>query len=215
MINLIIWGTGSFYSRYLASILQYERMLGNVNIVCFTESNISKNKKDGYDVLEKEEALRQTYDYIVVASASFEKQIKHHLLEDLGVRPDKIILGRVFKLPYFNLSRYIKVKAENVTIVAESCYGATFCHALGLEFKTPFVNLRISSKDYLKLLNDPLKYLNGKAEISEERVKAMDDRISWGIINEPLICIEKDVRLHCVHIGSAEEALYEWKKKSS
>lgn len=126
--------------------------------------------------------MQQTYDYIIIASASFEKLIMYQLIQDLGVKADKIILGRVFKLPYFNLSRYIGVKEQNVTIVAESCYGTILCNRLGFSFRTTFVNLRISPIDYLKLLKDPLKYLKGTVEIYKEKEKVRDDRISWGLL---------------------------------
>lgn len=213
MKNIIIWGTGSYYAKHIAAFLDYERKLKNINVICFTGNSVVEGKKDGVSVCNKKLALQQKFDYIIVASEAYEKEIISEIVNEFKVDSAKIIPGRVFKLPYFNLMRYLEVKSSNLTIIAESCYGSTFSHALGLEFRSPFVNLRISPKDYLKILNNPMKYLTGKVEICEDTTLTHDDRISWGIIGEPLLKLENDVNVHCVHIGNSEDALYQWNRR--
>ncbi len=63
----------------------------------------------------------------------------------------KVIPVRVFSVPYFDFNLYNKLLKNTPTIVARHCWGGLLYHRLGLEFNSPFVNLRVSDVDFNKL----------------------------------------------------------------
>lgn len=49
---------------------------------------------------------------------------------------------------------------KNFTIFSTNCIGGIIYHNLKLRFLSPTINLWISPKDYIKLLEDPQKYFS-------------------------------------------------------
>ncbi len=47
---------------------------------------------------------------------------------------------------------------ETFSIFSSNCVGGSMLHDLGIAFNSPFVNLYIDAKDFLKYLKDPKKY---------------------------------------------------------
>ena len=64
------------------------------------------------------------------------------------------------------LSRYKeKLTNKNFSLIVDCCMGGVLYHELGLQFKSPFINLSVSTHDYLKLLKNLDYYL--KQDIAE------------------------------------------------
>jgi len=77
MYKIIVWGTGDFYAKTIAPILQYEKLLGNISVICLTGRDIPKSQSfmDDSPLFTKEKALSCKYDYIIIASRVFEQEI--------------------------------------------------------------------------------------------------------------------------------------------
>lgn len=48
---------------------------------------------------------------------------------------------------------------KDICLIASNCNGAMILHDLGLQFKSPFVNLWLRPKDFIKLLSSLREYM--------------------------------------------------------
>ena len=87
-----------------------------------------------------------------------------------------------------------RLKNRDFSLVASNCNGSLILHDLGLRFNSPFVNLWIKPKDYIKMLSNFEWYMNQELKFVKE------DGIDYpiGIINE--------VRIYFQHYDSEDEA---------
>lgn len=89
----------------------------------------------------------------------------------------------------------------NISIVASTCNGGVIAHDLGLRFNSPFVNLWIRPKEYIRLLSDLRGYLSNNLVFIKEN-------------NIPYpIALLGDVRLYFQHFESERYAEEKWKAR--
>ena len=94
-----------------------------------------------------------------------------------------------------------RLKNRDFSLVASNCNGSLILHDLGLRFNSPFVNLWLKPKDYIKMLSNFEWYMNQELKFVKE------DGIDYpiGIINE--------VRIYFQHYNSEDEAKTIWQKR--
>lgn len=98
----------------------------------------------------------------------------------------------------YNSGLRAKLTNNDFTLIASNCNGCCICHDLGVRFNSPFVNLFIKSKDFLKYINNMDYYNNLDMLFVEEPEYSFPiGRLS-------------DIRLYFVHYQNAEEAKRKW-----
>ncbi len=89
----------------------------------------------------------------------------------------------------------------DISVFSSNCYGAIMLHDLNLKFNSPFVNLWMKPKDYIKFLKNPKYYLGKKMSfITEEN------------INYPIGKID-DIKIYFMHYKSENEAEQKWDER--
>lgn len=91
---------------------------------------------------------------------------------------------------------------SDFSVLSNNCYGAIILHDLGLRFNSPFVNLWIKPKDFIKYLKNIDYYTNCKLEFIQE-----DN------INYPIGKLD-DIYLYFQHYKSEDEAELKWYSRS-
>ena len=91
-------------------------------------------------------------------------------------------------------------KNYNFSVFSSNCVGCLMLHDLGLPFNSPFVNLYLEAKDYLKYLENPQKY--NQMEFTE---------IS-SACNYP-VALLGDLTVYFVHYKTFEEAVSAFKRR--
>ena len=94
-----------------------------------------------------------------------------------------------------------KLKNKNISVISSNCNGALILHDLGVRFNSPFVNLWIKPKDYIKLLKDFDRYM--AADLSE----VFEDGISY-----PIGKLD-DATIYFQHYESFEQAKEKWNER--
>ena len=94
------------------------------------------------------------------------------------------------------------MKPNAITLISSNCNGACILHDLGLKFNSPFVNLWIKPKDYLKLLHDLDHYMACELIFTEE------PGVSYPV------GMLKDIKIYFQHYKSPEEAKQKWQERS-
>lgn len=109
--------------------------------------------------------------------------------------------------------RYLKMKRKklkntDMTIISSNCNGGVISSDLGLEFKSPFVNLFIKSSDYIRILADLKGYMNEELKFVKET-----DPI-YGDVSYPTAYL-RDAKIYFMHYRSEREAKEAWERRKA
>lgn len=96
-----------------------------------------------------------------------------------------------------------RLKNKTFSLFSSNCNGCCICHDLGLQFRSPFVNLYLSAEDYMRFLRQPKRYLSVPLDFSEE-----------SDVGYPVGRL-RDITLHFVHYATAEEAAQAWQRRTA
>lgn len=97
----------------------------------------------------------------------------------------------------------VKLKNKKPSVIASNCNGAFILHDLGLRFNSPFVNLWIKPKDFLRMLDSFDTYI--KADFVEVKEDGIDYPIGRLI----------DINIYFQHYNSFEEAVKKWNERKN
>ena len=116
----------------------------------------------------------------------------------------ELIMGRIrnklndIVRPWINKRNRKRLKNHDFSLIASNCNGGFILHDLGMRFNSPFVNLWMKPKDYIKMLTDLKGYM------AEELTFIKEDGIDYPI------GLLRDVRVYFQHYNSEEEAKQKW-----
>lgn len=108
---------------------------------------------------------------------------------------------------FFQKRRYRKnFTNPNISIISMNCVGGILYHDLGLEFKSPTINLYMKALDFIKFCENLREYLE------VDTITECTDPSIIGKRKYP-IGILKDIYLYFVHYKSIEEAQLKWNSR--
>lgn len=99
-----------------------------------------------------------------------------------------------------------RLKANDVSIISSNCNGGVVSHDLGLQFRSPTVNLYFRAEDFIKFCENLSYYLD-----IDEFTECTDSEIV-GEKNYPIAYLG-DILLFLVHYASVEEAQSCWNRR--
>lgn len=72
-----------------------------------------------------------------------------------------IIKKKIRRLFRYNLNKknQKRLKNDNFSILASNCIGGVLYHELGMPFLSPFINMYVEPRDFIKFLKSPNEYL--------------------------------------------------------
>lgn len=100
-----------------------------------------------------------------------------------------------------NQANRLRLKNKTFTLFSSNCNGACICHDLGLQFRSPFVNLYLNAEDYIKFLQQPKTYLDTPLVFLPDAGKAYP------------VAMLKDITLHFMHYATEQEAEDAWNRR--
>lgn len=203
--NIIIWGIGAIYNKYV-NTLKYLEFRQEIEIVAATAKGYSfLNKIDGYALVDRNQIKGISFDYIIIMSKNREKEIINEALE-LGIPREKILSYKVLNIPCLDFGEYIKLKNSKVSIISDNCWGGIAYATLGLECLSPFKNLFVTEREYLKLLSDMRYYMGCSFELSRFAIDVNSKE------EYPVMRLE-DIEVHCCHEKDPDLARKKWNKR--
>lgn len=166
--NCIVWGIGDDYEKIINQ-LQFEILKGNIRILALVARprDIIGKILDGVEIITKEELRGISFDWLIITSKLFYKEICNEAKE-LGIDEDKIINGAVMMLPLFDFNRYVQLIKNKITILSDDCWGGYVYHNLYMQFYSPLVNIYWQKKDFIKFIQKPEYYLKQPLMIERE-----------------------------------------------
>ena len=207
MKKVIVWGNRieyDFYYKYFET--ECLKLNMEIKAVILNEEGMFSTV-DGIEVIKIDELVAWRYDYLIDMNQG-ERELVQNILKLLNIPPEKVILARVFKLPSFDLDRYIKVRESRVSIIANQCWGGFTYHSLGMQFLSSFINLYVMSEDYIKLLRNFDYYMDLPLHFIREEYEPNLER------NYPVLGLD-DVTLHFNHYRDSDSAIDSWNRRKS
>lgn len=205
--KVVLWGNGPAYDLYY-KYFQLELMKGNMKIaaIVLNEEGLV-SQLDGVPVIRIEEILNISFDYLINMNLNpQDAEAVDNILAMLKVEREKVISAQLFIHPFFDLKRYVSVRKSNISIVAINCWGGYTYHSLGLRFTSPFINMAVNPKDFLKIQNNLAYYMQIEPHMIREEYEPTLQR------NYPVMGLE-DVELNLIHYTDFEEAVTIWKRR--
>lgn len=83
----------------------------------------------------------------------------NQLAVQLNLPQEKILGDCVVCIPGFTLEKYRRLQRSQLSIFSLHCFGGLISHTLGLPFRSPFVNLYLNEKEFIRFLREPHSYL--------------------------------------------------------
>ncbi len=81
-------------------------------------------------------------------------------LGEWGIDVQKTIPARTLSVPGFRTDEYAVLRVRGITIVSDNCWGGLAYHTLGMEMRSPFINMFINDEDFVKLIGDLPHYMS-------------------------------------------------------
>lgn len=217
--KVIIWGMDDEYVVSLHNIINLWVELGKIQIVAYVDNEkYILNRYNGIPIFPEYKIKEIEYEYIVVVNKDYISEAMR-LKKLYYVSEDKIICGNVFLSAFFDWERYIKVKQSHITLITESCYGGLIYHRYGLQFTSPFINIRINQYDYLKILENFEYYIKQPLVLKHEwdsrdkfSVTTMRKGIDWGFCGFPVFFLG-DVEVNAVHAYDVNDFQNKWTER--
>ncbi len=205
--KIVIWGTGLEYNGLYNLIKFFERD-NQFKVVAITDGYVKDASYiDGYKFVKPEKLIEEDFDYILVCVAErfFDEVIKN--IHDIGIERNRVLPGRILKIAGFDFEKYIKVKALNVSILSNNCWGGLTYHTLGLPILSPLVNMWERDGDYIKFLKNIKMYLSSPIEFIRFGYAPNQKNENYPVAR----CA--DIELHFNHVETFEEAKQQWNKR--
>ena len=101
-----------------------------------------------------------------------------------------------------NFKNRQRLKNKEVSLIANNCNGGFMCHDLHMQFRSPFVNLWLKPKDFLKYLKNIEHYMNSELTFIKEEG-----------IDYPVGLLD-DVKIYFMHYENEEIAREKWNERT-
>lgn len=211
MFKVIIWGCGLDFDLFYNSIMlqALQQKISIVAIISNGEPGLNCRLINGVIKDIPDNLQKYKYDLIIVASKSKFYAIQEEAIKRTGISADKIVRGDLFLLPEFDIIKYLKIVKNTPSLICNTCLGGFIYHSLGLNFSTPYVNLRPhSDDDYLTLLKD----IKGFSSCILEKV-CDADKYQW---TQGKLCYnEKTVILDFPHDIKFTQSFQDWERRKN
>ena len=196
MYQCILWGDGRDYDQYINAV-RYQELSGNIQVIGITSKATIYRRIDGYAFIHKSQLGDYDFDLLIIMSVSHLEEIQLEAAE-MGISEERILSCEVFSLPNLDLEKYLEIKKRKLTIFSNICWGGIVYSRLKLKFRSPLINLYILDWDYIKLLENPKKYMEQPLVFEKWQ---WNDLQNWEIP----VCMCGDVRIYFSHYRNFEE----------
>ena len=124
----------------------------------------------------------------------------------LNLPKEKLLGDWIVTIPGFTLEKYRRLQRSRLSIFAMNCFGGIISNQLGLQFRSPIINMFLSEQGYMRFLNSPRAYMEEKLLFKETRFDSIVK------INYPVVTLG-EVDIYMNHYNNFDEAVAKWNER--
>ncbi len=209
MRKIVIWGTGKNYEKLINNV-QFEIFKGNISVEALVAraGDITGQTLDGFKIITKENVTDIKFDYLVIASPLYYKEIWNEAVA-LGIEKEKILNGEIFHIPLFDFARYVKLIENPVTILSDNCWGGIVYKRLHMKVYSPLSNIYWDTENYVRFIQNPEYYL-GRPLVMEREGSLRNNIYPIGSLGGGK---NRKVKLNFIHSPSFDSAKSLWDRR--
>ncbi len=119
-------------------------------------------------------------------------------LAAFGVPAERVFPGRVLTLPGYRTEDYVQLRRQGISFISDNCWGGLMYHTLGMEMRSPFINMFVRREHFMRLMSDLPHYL-------EQPLVPLRPRRNTTAASVYPVMLLGDVELHFNHVNTPEE----------
>lgn len=199
--RLVFCGIGKAFHSIIQDLASID-----YTVVGLLDNDTQKHgsRLDGIEITPIQSIKKIEYDYIVLATP-FYADIVRQLIE-AGIDDNSLVrLGAAYSFGCSIFETYAaqqKLQNHNFTLVSNDCWGGILYSWLGIQFRTPFINLLVPPKDYITLAGDIEYFLSQDLLFHAKNQK-----------NTYPVGTLDGVHIHFVHDTTSHEAKLKWSRR--
>ena len=199
-MKILLWFVSKDTAYLKKSLDILERQYNGVEIVGMAtgEEIVQANRVGGgYDIL------------LVVGAKQIGMSGVTKIARQLELPDEKLLGDYIVCIPGFTLEKYRKLQRSRLSVFSRQCFGGCISNLLGLPFRSPFVNLWLNEKEFLRFLHAPKVYLEEEPhfeKLNEPSKEAPDGYPVFSLGN---------ILLNMSHYRDKDEALAKWLERKT
>lgn len=206
------------FNRLKSALYNLKNIYGSISITvstfvskfnCNDKLVININGKN-IPIVKLKELSSFACDYIlVVGGESLGMSVIKKIFAYYNIHSSNILYDWIVCLPGFSIKKYDKLCKSKLSIISQNCFGGLISHLMGLEFRSPFVNMYLSESDYIKVLNDLYRYMHRDIKFIRMEYEQNLKR------DFPVFEFFDGVTLKMNHYVDVDEARKKWHKRKN
>lgn len=205
MKRCLLWGAGKAFNKQV-NLVKYYELSSKIKVLGITAKEGLLDSYCGYNFIDQNDIEVSHFDIVIIMSERITYNSIYKDIINKGFKDEQIVFCELLGYSWFDFNKYIKLKKSDLTIFANNCWGGLTYNLLNLQFKSPFINMHILEKDYLKIIERPKHY------ISQELIFGYEGYDSVLKRKYP-VCFCDDVELHCNHYENFDFARACWERR--
>ena len=162
MLKVLIWIVSNDSRFFQGAMSILERQHNGLEVIGVTANEEIGLVKDGRNVpfIPLARLTGGGFDIILVVGArQFGMSQITQAARQLNLPEEKLLGDWIVCIPGFTLEKYRRLQRSRLSIFSSFCFGGFISNMLGLQFRSPFINLAIGEQEYIKLLRAPRIYM--------------------------------------------------------
>lgn len=189
--------------NHYCNAIKFEEYKGNISLIGIRVAQKYADSLDGWKLYPVEELIQQECEYLIISEMGNTFLQMKNMLAEIGFPAERILSIEIFGIPKFDFKEYVELLEHRPSIITNHCWGGFTYHTLQMEFLSPFINLFIENKDYLRLLENLQWYMEQELIFDRE-----EQEVQLGCMYP--VGRLADVSIHFKHYKSFEEAKEKW-----
>lgn len=211
MLKILVWNFAKDKGCFADALKILERQHNGIELVGVTAaaetSLVYEDKNIPFIPLDEVGLIGGGYDVILVVGAKYPGTSRANMsgaiktAAQLNLPEEKLLGDWIVTIPGFTLEKYRTLQNSRLSIFSVNCFGGNILNRLAMPFLSPFVNLYLPNRDFIKFLGKPHEYLEEKLVFKKTSTKG------W-----PIVTLG-DLTLEMMHYKTFEESVDAWERR--
>ena len=206
MLKILLWivsNDGRFFQDAMITLKSQHNEINVVGLTVNNEIGFVMNGKDVPFIPQDEVDWEKIDVLLVIGARQFGISQITKAARQLKLPEEKLLGDWIACIPGFTLEKYRHLQNSRLSIISLNCFGGFLSNILGLKFRSPFVNMWLNEKEFLRFLRAPRVYMEERLILKEKKWQSLLK------FNYPVVTLG-NVDIEMNHYPDFDEAVEIW-----